>query len=106
MLLWKHLRKYDMMDFDLLQKGIIAYSWAVAGILMICVSAIANFYQKKFGEKTFYYFYFIPIIILFISVTLNLLYGNTFLSGSAVLIGSTISFLMIFVLYRIMMGVK
>jgi len=81
------------------------YSWIIASIIMVFITAIANFYQRKFGVRTFYYFYLIPIIILFIPA-LELFPYFTFLAESIELIGSAGSFLASLYLYRVMVGVK
>jgi len=94
-----------MIEPVLLQKIIDIYSWMAASVIMIFITAIAIFYQKKFGVKTFYYFYYFPVIILFIA-GIHLFYYNTFLSESTELAGSFSSFLACFFLYRKMVGVK
>lgn len=94
-----------MIDLILLQKILNIYAWIAAGFIMIFITAIANFYQKKFGVKTFYYFYLIPIIILFIPA-FQLFPLFTFLAETVELLGSIISFLASFYLYRRMIGVK
>ncbi len=81
------------------------YSWAAASLLMILVTAIALFYQKKFGVRTFYYFYFVPILVLFIAA-IHLFSYQTLTSESIELLGSSTSFLATFFLYRKMVGVK
>jgi hypothetical protein len=72
---------------------------------MIFIAAIAMFYQKKIGVKTFYYFYFVPIIFLFAAI-INLYSFNTPLSEFVEFIGVFISFIATYFLYRIMVGVK
>ncbi len=81
------------------------YSWAAASLLMILVTAIALFYQKKFGVRTFYYFYFVPIVVLLIAA-IHLFSYQTLASESIELMGSITSFLATFFLYRKMIGVK
>lgn len=94
-----------MIDLILLQKILNIYSWIVAGFIMIFITAIANFYQKKFGVRTFYYFYLVPIIILFIPA-FQLFPYFSFLGELIELIGSVSSFFVSYYLYRIMMEVK
>ncbi len=72
---------------------------------MIFVTAIANFYQKKFGVKTFYYFYFIPIIVL-TTAAMHVFSYKTFLAETIEFLGSLGSFLAVFFLYRKMVSVK
>lgn len=93
-----------MLDISL-QKIIEIYAWALAGFIMIFITAIARFYQKKFGIKTFYYFYIFPILVLFTAAFRFFSY-NSSLSESIELIGSIGSFLASFFLYRLMVGVK
>ncbi|MCX9012896.1 MAG: hypothetical protein OIN66_17480 [Candidatus Methanoperedens sp.] len=81
------------------------YAWTAAGLIMIFMTAIAKFYQKKFGIKTFYYFYPLPIVVLF-TAAFHLFSYRTSLSESIELIGSVGSFLVSFFLYRLMVGVK
>lgn len=72
---------------------------------MIMIAAIAMFYQKKFGVKTFYYFYFVPIIFLFTAI-INLYSFNSPESEFVEFIGVFISFIATYYLYIIMVGVK
>ncbi len=88
-----------------LQNLIEIYAWTVAGLIMIFITVIAKFYQKKFGIKTFYYFYFFPILVLF-TAAFHLFSYDSYLSESIELIGSIGSFLASFFLYRLMVGVK
>lgn len=81
------------------------YSWIVAAIIMIFITAIAIFYEKKFGVKTFYYFYIAPIIVL-IAASAELSDFNRPLHESIELLGGLSSFLASYYLYRKMMGVK
>jgi predicted membrane protein len=93
-----------MTELTLLQI-IEIYAWIVMCIIMIFMAAIANFYQKKFGVKTFYYFYIVPIIVLF-AAAIQFNYHNTFLSELIEFLGSVTSFLASYYLFRIMVGVK
>jgi len=93
------------MDPNSLQELLNLYSWGMASLIVIILAAIALFYQKKFGINTYYYLYFIPVIIFFIV----LLQFFTVFSTEIELIefiGSLISFLVTFSLYRKMVGVK
>lgn len=81
------------------------YSWIAASFLMIFITAIAIFYEKKFGVKTFYYFYFVPIIVLFAAAA-ELYPYNRNLHESIEFLGSFSSFIASFYLYRKMVGVK
>lgn len=72
---------------------------------MIFIAAISKFYQEKFGIRTFYYFYLIPIV-LFFAVIINLYSYNTPISEIVGFIGVLISLISTFYLYRIMVGVK
>lgn len=93
-----------MLDLSF-QDIIEIYAWAAAGFIMIFITAIAKFYQKKFGIRTFYYFYPLPIVFLFIAA-FHLFSYHTSISESIELIGSVGSFLVSFFLYRLMVGVK
>jgi hypothetical protein len=93
------------MDLILLPKLLNIYSWAIASLIMIIVASIAIFYQKKFGINTFYYIYFIPIII-FLIILLQLFSIFSLEKESLEFIGSLISFLVSYSLYRKMVGVK
>ena len=91
-----------MMD---IQSIIDIYSWAVACFIMIFITAIAMFYQKKFNVKTFYYFYTVPILVL-IAASTELFVANMYLEESIELSGAVSSFLVSFYLYRKMVGIK
>jgi len=93
------------MDPNLLQELFIIYSWAIAGLIMIIVASIAIFYQKKFGVNTFNYIYFIPLI-MFLIVLLQVFAIFSLEAESIEFIGSGISFLVSYSLYRKMVGVK
>lgn len=88
-----------------LEQIIKIYSWIIASFIMIFIAAIAIFYQKKFGVKTFYYFYFVPIFFLFAAI-INLYSFNTPASEFVESIGVFVSFIATYYLYRIMVGVK
>ncbi len=94
-----------MIDFIVLQKITEIYSWTAACFIMIFITAIANFYQKKFGVKTFYYFYFIPIIVL-LTAAMHVFSYKTLLAESIEFLGSLGSFLAAFFLYRKMVSVE
>ncbi len=91
------------MTESLIQEIIEIYSWTAATFIMIFITAIAIFYQKKFAVKTFYYFYVIPIIVLFIAAVHLFSYQTL---EVVELFGSLSSFLASFFLYRKMVGVK
>ncbi len=81
------------------------YSWVAASFIMIFITAIAIYYQKKFNVKTFYYFYIVPIIVLLAAST-ELFAADRFLEESIELSGALSSFLASFYLYRKMVGIK
>ena len=89
----------------LLQKIILIYSWIIASFIMIFIAAIARFYQKKFGVKTFYYFYFVPILIIFAAIV-NIYLYDTSTAELVEFIGVFISFIATLYLYKIMIGIK
>jgi hypothetical protein len=88
-----------------IQDIIDIYSWVVASLIMIFITAIAMFYQMKFNVKTFYYFYTVPILVLFAAST-ELFAANRYLEESIELSGAVSSFLVSFYLYRKMVGIK
>ena len=88
-----------------LSEFVLIYSWIIGAIIMFLIAGIAHFYQKKFGERTFSYFYFFPILILIVAI-FNVYIYNTFMAELAELIGVIISFIMTFNLYKKMVGVK
>jgi hypothetical protein len=81
------------------------YSWLTMSIIMIFVASIAVFYQRKFGVKTRYYLYGVPVVVLFASA-LHVFSYETVLAESTELLGSITSFLASYYLYRTMMGGK
>jgi len=99
------LLKNNLMSEIILQKIILIYSWIIASIIMIFITAIARFYQKKFGVKTFYYFYFIPVLILFAAI-INVYSYYTSIAEFVEFIGVAISLIATFYLYKKMVGVK
>ncbi|MCZ7383572.1 MAG: hypothetical protein O8C63_02355 [Candidatus Methanoperedens sp.] len=94
-----------MIELILVQKNIEIYAWIVASIIMIFITAIAKFYQEKFGIKTFYYFYIFPIIVIF-AAAVHVFSYNTFLSETLEVVGALGSFLASYYLYRVMVGMK
>ncbi len=72
---------------------------------MIIVSTIARFYQKKFGVRTFYYFYFIPLLIFFAAI-INVYFYLTSIAEIVEFIGVLFSALVTYNLYNKMVGVK
>lgn len=95
----------DIMDLILLQKFLNIYSWLIACIIMIFVTAIAHFYQKKFGTRTFSVIYILPIIVLIIPV-MQLFPNFSFQAESIEFLGSFSSFFASYFLYKKMVGVK
>ncbi len=88
-----------------LQKIVEIYAWLAMGIIMIFIVAIAVFYQKKFGVRTFCYIYGVPVIVLF-AAGIHLFSYDTILSESTEFLGSITSFLVSYYLYRTMVGVR
>ncbi len=81
------------------------YSWAMASVIMIILGAIARFYQQKFGIRTFYFLYFIPILIFFISL-MQIFPAFSLNEELIEFAGSMISFIACYSLYNKMVGVK
>ncbi|KCZ72137.1 hypothetical protein ANME2D_01540 [Candidatus Methanoperedens nitroreducens] len=94
-----------MWDTILIQRIIEIYAWIVAVLIVIFIASIAEFYQKKFGVRTFYYFYTIPIIIL-LAAALHIISYRTSFSELIGFLGSVASFTASYYLYRIMVGEK
>lgn len=105
MLSWKLLENNVIMDLILLQKILNVYSWLLACIIMVFVSAIAHFYQKKFGTKTFSYVYILTIIVLIIPVV-QLFPLLHFHEETIELLGSLSAFFATYYIYKKMVGVK
>jgi len=95
----------DIMDLIIFQKILNIYSWLAACIIMVFISVIALFYQKKFGKPTFFYFYIVPIIVLIIPA-IQLYPFFTIEAESIEFAGSFISFAASYFLYRKMVDVK
>jgi len=93
------------MDLELLLRFFNIYSWAVASTIMIFMAAIARFYQKKFGIRTYYYLYYIPVIIFFI-VFLQIFPFFGIEQELIEFFGSAISVMAGYFLYMKMVGVK
>jgi len=72
---------------------------------MVFVSAIAHFYQKKFGTNTFSYIYIVPIMVL-ITPVMQIFPFFSFQSESIEFLGSFSSFFASYYLYKKMVGVK
>lgn len=81
------------------------YSWILASFIMVFIIAIGNFYQKKFNVRTFYYFYWIPVILLLIPV-FQIFPIHSLISEVIEFVGSILSFLASLFLYRKMVGIK
>ncbi len=93
------------MNETFIQNILLIYSWIIGGIIMMIVSAIARFYQKKFGVRTFYYFYFIPLLIFFAAI-INVYFYLTSIAEIVEFIGVLFSALVTYNLYNKMVGVK
>lgn len=94
-----------MMDLIFLQKFLNVYSWVAASIIMVLFIAIAHFYERKFGVRTFYYFYLIPVFVLLIPACL-LFPPFTFMAEIIELVGALGSLIASYLIYRKMVGVK
>ncbi len=95
----------NIIDMLLLQKFLNIYAWIAASVIMAFLAGIALFYQKKFGVRTFFYFYIIPIIVLMIP-TISLFPYFSFFAEFIELLGSSVSFLAGYLLYKKMVGAK
>ncbi len=95
----------EIMDLVLLQKLLNIYAWLAACLIMVFITAIAHFYQKKFGKRTFFYIYIVPIIVLIIPA-MQIFPFFSFIAEFIEFLGSLISFLASYFLYRTMVGVK
>ena len=93
------------MNEILIQQIIKIYSWIIASIIMILIAAISRLYEKKFGVKTFYYFYFIPVLI-FLAAIINVYSYNTPVAELVEFIGVVIALIATAYLYKKMVGVK
>ncbi len=97
--------KNKLMTEIVLLTIITIYSWIIASFIMLFIAAIARFYQKKFGEKTFYYLYFVPILVIFTAIV-NIYLYDTSTAELVDFIGIFISFIATLYLYNIMIGVR
>ncbi len=95
----------NFMDLLLLQKFLNIYAWLAACLIMVFFTLIAHFYQKKFGKPTFFYIYIVPIIVL-ITPAMQIFPFFSFQGESVEFLGSFISFLSSYFLYKKMVGVK
>jgi len=86
-----------------IQNLIEIYSWVVSALFMMFIVSIAIFYQKKFKINTYYYLYFIPILILLIA-SLHLFSYRNYISETIEFLGSLGSFLVSNYLYKKMVG--
>lgn len=94
-----------MMDLIILQKFLNVYSWVAASFIMVFFTAIAHFYERKFGVLTFHYYYIIPIILLIIPT--NFLFPSfNFLAETIELVGAFGSLMASYLIYMKMVGVK
>lgn len=57
---------------NLLNSILIIYTWGIVCILLFFLFAIARFYEKRSGSRSFYLLFIIPII-LFVGVTIRYL---------------------------------
>lgn len=72
---------------------------------MIFMCAIARFYQKKFGTRTFSVIYIVPIIVL-ITPVMQFFPFFSFQAEFIEFLGSFSSFIASYFLYKKMVGVK
>ena len=94
-----------MIDLIFFQAFLNVYSWVAASLIMVFITAIAKFYGRKFGVRTFYYFYLIPIVVLLIAAC-RLFPPFTFLVEMMEFTGALGSLIVSYLLYRKMVGVK
>ncbi|MBW6470062.1 MAG: hypothetical protein K0A90_02445 [Methanosarcinaceae archaeon] len=55
-----------MVDYETIARVIEIYMWIVAAVIVIFISGIGLFYQKKFNINTHYYLFLIPLLLLFL----------------------------------------
>ncbi|MDO9518051.1 MAG: hypothetical protein Q7J10_08405 [Methanosarcinaceae archaeon] len=53
-----------MVDYVTIARIIEIYTWFIAAIIILFISGIGLFYQKKFNIKTHYYLFLIPFLLL------------------------------------------
>ena len=83
-------------------------SWLIFSFMLTIVMLIARFYEKKAGQRTFYQFYFIPILLFIGAGVIYLLRGASFVGdeyGDVLLTAAgLLTIALVGYLYSLMMG--
>lgn len=64
---------------EIVETILTVYSWAVIGMLVVILQRIAYFYEKTSGQRTGYYFFLLPALLLAAGAIWYLLHGSTFI---------------------------
>ena len=55
---------------------LIVYSWAVAAILVFFLFLIGRFYEFRFGQKSYYQLFLIPLVLFAIAAIWDAFFAN------------------------------
>ncbi|MGD9048379.1 MAG: hypothetical protein PVF77_10020 [Anaerolineae bacterium] len=98
-----------------LSSVLIVYSWAVAAVLVFFLFLIGRFYEFRFGQRSYYQLFLVPLVLLIIGAVWDAFFANSytgnplldfaggFLPNLFFLIGGIVLTILCYALYRTMM---
>lgn len=61
---------------NILSSILILYSWAVAAILVLFLFLIARFYEFRFGQRSYYELFLLPLVLFVVAAILDAFLAN------------------------------
>ena len=95
---------------------LIVYIWVVAALLILFLFLIGRFYEIRFGQKSYYQLFLIPLGLLIIGAIWDAFFANSYTGDPLLdfagglwpdlffLIGGIVLTVLCYTLYRTMMG--
>lgn len=95
---------------------LIVYSWAGAAVLVFFLFLIGRFYEVRFGQRSYYQLFLVPLVLLIIGAIWDAFFANSYTGNPLLdfaggfwpnlffLIGGIVLTILCYALYRTMMG--
>jgi hypothetical protein len=101
---------------EILNSTLIVYSWTAAAVLVFFLFLIGRFYELRFGQKSYYQLFLLPIVLFVVATVWDVFVSNDYTGDPGLdFVGSLWSDLLLFLgglalivlcysLFRLMMG--
>lgn len=100
----------------ILSSILIVYNWAVAAILIFFLFLIGRFYEVRFGQRSYYQLFLVPLLLLITGAIWDAFFANSYTGDPLLdfaggfwpnllfLLGGILLTVLCYTLYRTMMG--